>query len=187
MVYDLGPVKAHVRAAAESIGPRFGITVVYGWRAVDAFPDHPSGLALDYMTSNLGVGAAIAQYHIDNSQALAVDYIIHNRRSWNSKRRTWVAYGGSNPHIDHVHVTYFATAGSGLAGATPLGFGDVTTTPLAFGSETLNKLNDLFAMLTESNTWLRVGMFIGGVLFIAIGVMGASGVTSAVGKVIKGG
>lgn len=183
MAYNLGPVKAHVAAAANSVGPRFGITVVYGWRASDPFPDHPSGLALDFMTSSMATGSALAQYLIDNAAALGIDYIIWNRRSWNSSRKTWAAYTGSNPHTDHVHATFHATPGTGIPGATPVGLPGAS--PISAYSETLEKLEKLFALLTDKATWIRLSMFIGGLLFIAIGIFGATKVKAELGKVVK--
>ena len=186
MAYNLGPVKPHVKAAAEAIGPRFGITTIYGWRASDPYPDHPSGLALDFMTSSAATGTALAQFVIDNAAALGVDYIIWNRRSWNSKRKTWVTYTGSNPHTDHVHVTFFATPGTGIQNLGLGGSGtDITQLGLNPFSETLDKLEKFFAFFTDKSTWIRASMFIGGVLFIAIGLVGLSGVTKAAKKVLK--
>ena len=105
--YDLGPVKPNTERAVYEIGPMFGITTVYGWRASDPFPDHPSGHAADFMTSG-ATGDALAAYAIANASRLGVKYIIWNRKTWNSTRRTWVPYTSTdNPHTDHVHITFF--------------------------------------------------------------------------------
>lgn len=183
MAYNLGPVKPHVRAAAESVGPRFGISTIYGWRASDPYPDHPSGLALDFMTSSMATGTALAQFLIDNAAALGIDYIIWNRRSWNSRRKTWATYTGSNPHTDHVHATFFATPGTGIQN---LGLGGADVLPVANPfSETLEKLEKFFEFVTNRGNWIRASMFIGGLLFIAIGLVGMSGVTQAARKLLK--
>lgn len=186
MAYNLGPVLPHVAAAANTVGPMFGITTAYGWRASDPFPDHPSGRAVDFMTN---AGDALAQYFVAHAAEWGVDYIIWNRRSWNSVRKTWVAYTGSNPHIDHVHVTFFATPGTngGLGGATPVGL-PAGTSPVAFYTETLEKLEKLFTMLTDKAIWIRAGMFSGGVLLIAIAFFGAAKVKDTImgaTKVVK--
>jgi hypothetical protein len=182
MAYNLGPVRAHVASAANTVGPKFGITVIYGWRAKDPYPDHPSGLALDFMTSSMATGSALAQYLIDNAEALGVDYIIWNRRSWNSKRRTWAPYSGA-AHNDHVHATFFAAPGSGgLLNTTNMGLSN----PLGAASETLRKLESVFGLVTDPVTWIRVSMFVGGILFIAIGIFGAASVKQTAMKVVKG-
>lgn len=106
--YDLGPVKPHVESAAYEIGPMFGISSIGGWRASDPFPDHPSGLALDFMTSDRATGDALSAYVIANARRLRVKYIIWNHRTWNVTRGTWAPYTStSNPHTDHVHVTFY--------------------------------------------------------------------------------
>lgn len=117
--FNVGPVKPWVQAAADEIGSRFQLTDIGGWRAQDPFPDHPAGLALDFMLSSRGpstlgtataVGDQLAQYVIDNAARLKVEYMIWNRRSWNPTRGTWVPYSDtSNPHTDHVHVKFLAS------------------------------------------------------------------------------
>ncbi len=108
----LGPVLTHVATLANEIGGMFKLKTIGGWRATDPFPDHPSGRAVDLMINNIpngkATGQAIADYLVANDKKYRVDYIIWNERSWNSRRRTWQIYGGTNPHTDHVHVTCFA-------------------------------------------------------------------------------
>lgn len=185
MAYNLGPVKAHVAASANRVGPMFGVTVAYGWRASDPYPDHPSGLAVDYMVNGAAMGSSIAQYFVANAAAEGVDYIIWNRQSWNSARGTWVPYTGSNPHTDHVHVTYKATPGTaGLGGATPVGLPGAS--PINLYSETLEKLESLFTLLSSRGTWIRVGMFSGGLLLLVIAIIGVTGVKQELTKLTKG-
>lgn len=185
MAYNLGPVLPHVAAAANAVGPMFGITTAYGWRAADPFPDHPSGRAVDFMTS---AGDALAQYFVAHAAEWSVDYIIWNRRSWNSVRKTWVPYTGSNPHIDHVHVTFFATPGTngGLGGATPVGL-PAGASPVSVYSETLEKLETLFVLLSDRGTWIRVGLFAGGSLLLAMGIFGATKVREQIEKAVGSG
>ncbi len=133
--YSLPNVKPWAVAAANEIGTKFGIKTIGGWRASDPYPDHPSGLALDIMTNNIGApalrnptGTAISDYVIANAERLGVKYIIWNGRSWNAQRKSWATYTGSNPHTDHVHVTFNPTAPAGgpvvntPGGSTPVGY-----------------------------------------------------------------
>lgn len=109
--YKLGLVLPHVSNVAYEVGGLFKIKTIGGWRATDPFPDHPSGRALDFMINNIAnghaTGEALAQHLIANAEKYRVDYIIWNKRSWNSRRKSWATYGGSNPHTDHVHLTCF--------------------------------------------------------------------------------
>lgn len=109
--YKLGPVKPHVARVADLIGGYFGLKTIGGWRANDPYPDHPAGLALDFMIDDIpngkAVGDQIAAIVMQYAAAWRVEYLIWNRRTWNPKRGTWLPYQGSNPHTDHVHVTFY--------------------------------------------------------------------------------
>lgn len=116
--YNLGAVQSWVKKAAYFLGPRHGVKTIYGWRATDEFPDHPSGHAIDLMIKNIAQGEAIAQDAINNAPALGIvspSYLIFNRRVWNSVKG-WHPYTStSNPHTDHVHITMWH-AGTGVPG-----------------------------------------------------------------------
>jgi hypothetical protein len=118
--YNLGPVKVWVQKAAYFLGPRHGVTIIYGWRATDEFPDHPTGHAIDLMIKTISQGDAIAQDAINNHAALGItgtSYLIFNRRVWND-HQGWHPYTStSNPHTDHVHITMW-NAGTGVPGGT---------------------------------------------------------------------
>ena len=104
--YDLGRVRPHVAAAARDLGPRFGITRIGGHRAGRS-GDHPSGLALDFMTRGAN-GDRLAAYARANAARYRVSYVIWDRRIWNVARASegWRRYNGPNPHTDHVHVSF---------------------------------------------------------------------------------
>lgn len=126
--YNLGPVKPWVQAAADYLGSMFNVKTIGGWRKTDPFPDHPSGHALDFMMG-IPEGNALADYAIANYQALGVKYIIHNRQVWNPKQG-WHPYTStSNPHTDHVHITFNDTAGSAFTNGSLNGakFSNVST------------------------------------------------------------
>jgi hypothetical protein len=123
VVTDIGPVKAHVRPVAEEIAERWVLYFIWGAPGRGT-GDHARGLALDFMTYSLGggvnnpgpkrdwIGHEIAAYVLANRVRLNVTYIIWNRRiaSANSSPPwSWRSYTGSNPHTDHVHVSFQTT------------------------------------------------------------------------------
>lgn len=120
MPYALGPVKDHVRAAAESIGTQFGIDNVLGvgLRANDS--DHPKGLALDFMTGDKAKGDSLAQHVVSNASAYGVTYVIWYQRIWSVERaaegwRSMKDRGSDTAnHKDHVHVSFSSTPGTGV-------------------------------------------------------------------------
>jgi len=84
--------------------------------------EHKEGRALDYMlnVNNAGERAiandflnwllATDQYGNRHAMArrLGVMYIIWNRQQWRAYRPGdgWQSYGGSNPHTDHIHISF---------------------------------------------------------------------------------
>lgn len=170
----LGPVKPHVKAAADAIAAQFGIKTMYGWRPADPFPDHPSGLAVDFMINDLpngkAVGDALANYVIQNATALNVKYLIWYRRSWNATRKTWEPYNqpGQPPHTDHVHVTWNAVGGSDISNLIPV----------SSGSDSLSQLTDVFGQVSNMLTWftdpdkkMRVRLVLIGGMLVAFGLL----------------
>lgn len=123
MPYALGAVKDHVRAAAESIGPKFGITNILGVGLRPNESDHPLGLALDFMTKDKAKGDALAAYVKTNAQAYGVKYVIWWGQIWSVARNAegWREYkpptgltSDTAMHKDHVHVSFNATPGTGV-------------------------------------------------------------------------
>lgn len=124
MPYALGPVKNHVRAAAEDIGKKFSIKTVLGVGLRANESDHPLGLALDFMTStDMAKGQSLADYVKSNASAYGVKYVIWNQKIWSVERnaegwRSMEDRGDATAnHKDHVHVSFNAKAGSGAPGA----------------------------------------------------------------------
>lgn len=84
-----------------------GMTNIGGVRP-DSMPDHPSGRALDFMTSDRGYGDAIANMLISRAGELNIEYIIWRQRVWlpSSGWRMMEDRGSATAnHYDHVHVT----------------------------------------------------------------------------------
>lgn len=161
MAYALGAVKPWVKTAADEIGPRFGIAVVYGW-AVGQF-DHPKGLALDFMTfKDTAKGEVLANYVVNNASRLNVTYVIWNRRIWKPDKG-WYRYTGFNPHTDHVHVSFQAnpTGAGGINGAS------IQTDSLSLVTDPLDAIKAFGAAakwLSNSHNWLRI-------LYVVIGIL----------------
>lgn len=169
--YSLGPVKPHVRAVAESLGPQFGYTTIWGYayrniEGTSKLSDHAKGLALDFMSyTNMAQGTSLANHLVANYKQLNVTYVIWNRRIW-EPHRGWYAYTGRNPHTDHVHVSFTPTGTYNGPGSNVGGGSDNVSQ-----GGTLDKLQ----MFTDSRMWLRVAMFIGGVALIFVALLGATG------------
>lgn len=105
--YNLGPVKPETQRAANLLGHMFNVRTIGGVRN-DAIPDHPSGRAIDLMV-NMAQGQKVADYAQAHAGALSVEYIIWNHRIWSVGRAAegWRPYTyTSNPHTDHVHITF---------------------------------------------------------------------------------
>lgn len=124
MPYALGPVKDHVRAAAEDIGKKFAIKTVLGVGLRANESDHPLGLALDFMTEkDMAKGQALAEYVKSNAQAYGIKYVIWNQKIWSVERaaegwRSMEDRGSDTAnHKDHVHVSFNTAPGSGTPGA----------------------------------------------------------------------
>lgn len=175
--YLLGGVKAHVKAVADALGPKYGIKTIYGIGPGSiAGSDHPKGLALDFMVPNKTVGDAIAGDLIANAGPYAVKYIVWWHNSWNPERGTWAKYTSTtNPHTDHVHVSFKDKPGSG----TPVN----TTTPVGLpGQNELQALlgiardfNAIVSWFTKAENWRRIGIGAAGAALVLVGIVALLG------------
>ncbi|MCX4097694.1 M23 family metallopeptidase [Nocardia sp. alder85J] len=131
------------------------IRTIYGWRAADPYPDHPSGRAADFMLptppgwdsdDGKALGEQIADYVMSHADELHVVYAIFRQvyRPAHGTPNTMEDRGSpTENHMDHVHVTVeghgYPAAGqtySGLTGDTagsgcdrPAAAGDTTVRP----------------------------------------------------------
>lgn len=181
MAYDLDKVKPHVRAAAEEVGPKFGIKNIGGWRATGSVPnsDHPKGLALDFMTFQKKVGDSLSAYLVANADRLGITYVIWWGKIW--QHGEWKRYNGANPHVDHVHASF---SSSGAAGGIPVGIPGIDG--LSSGVAVLGKLETIAEKLSDPELWKRIGLFVLGANLVIFGILVAlrPTVTSEIKKVI---
>lgn len=192
MPYSLGPVKAHVKAAAESIGAMFSVSTIYGVAARSGESDHPFGLALDFMVyGDSAKGESIAQYVQQNSAPLSVKYVIWNQHIWSPQRasegwRLMEDRGSATAnHKDHVHVSFNSTAGTGTAASAAYipgipdipgvpDAGDVIGGAVGLGqgaADAIGKVGQFFAWISDGHNWVRIGYFVGGVILIIFGLI----------------
>lgn len=190
MAYALAGTKPWVAAAGNLLGPMFGITTIYGVRP-DPIWGHPQGFALDFMTPSKAAGDALAEYAKNNAARLGVTQVIWYTRIFTVARASegWRRYTGtSNPHTDHVHLTFSENAPSGglPAGVTQLGFGG-STPVVDLVPEWMKKLNEAFASLTAREFWVRYGIGFAGALLIVLGVARMIGLSAnqVVNKVVS--
>lgn len=181
MAYALGPVKPHVRAAAEEVGRRFGVRTVGGFASRSYASDHPLGLALDFMVSP-AQGDALAAYVQANANRLGVTYIIWRQRIWSVDRsgegwRGMEDRGSATAnHMDHVHVS-FSASGAGSGAVNVLGPDLLRPPGWGWQDDALRGatgVTEFITMLTSGSTWIRVAMFVAGLVLtlIALGVAG---------------
>lgn len=115
---SLGAVRPHTGQVAEEIANRWLLYFVWG---IGDTGEHKAGRALDFMTYDDGsvahpgprrdkIGAAIADYLVANHDRLGIWYVIWDRHIWsiNFPLTGWRPYNGTNPHVDHVHVSFIS-------------------------------------------------------------------------------
>lgn len=67
-------------------------------------------LAMDVFvpTDSTVQGNAISQFAISHMDTYGIRYIIYNRRIYNLEIGAyWRTYSGENPHVDHVHFSFY--------------------------------------------------------------------------------
>lgn len=117
--WNLGPVKKHTSAVANTIGNKYKLKTIVGWRdpKVEKIePEgHPAGNALDFMITNVPngteTGQQIADYLTDHASELGVKHIIWRQKIWVAKNpgKGWAPMEDRGSptanHMDHVHLS----------------------------------------------------------------------------------
>lgn len=177
MAYTLGPVKPHVKAAAEEVGAQFNVSRISGFGSrANNYSDHPLGLALDF-SARSAAGDAIANYVLANWERLSVKYVIWEQRVWypppNGQWKLMENRGSDSAnHFDHVHVSFNATPGSG--GAAPIIDQTGFTNPVDAIQDFLAAMRGISTALgwiSNSQNWVRVGEVTLGAILLLIAVM----------------
>lgn len=114
-----GGLRAGTRAVGDFVKATFGGVAGYGGYAcrpntanTRELSVHGSGRAIDIMIPLRGGdadnarGDQIANYLVQHAEAIGIQFIIWDRNDWGASRAApkLRAYGGPNPHIDHLHV-----------------------------------------------------------------------------------
>lgn len=178
MAYELLGLKPNAKAGAEYFGKKYGIKTIYGIGPGSVIgSDHPAGLATDFMINNISsgrsVGDALAADAIANKGTFNVKYVIWYKRIDKLDGKGWQPYSGPSDHTDHVHVSYYAGAGSG----TPtVGVGN----PLI--PDSIEKLADFIG---DPATWRKAAFYVGGSILVIGGVVLMVGSTPIGKAVIK--
>jgi hypothetical protein len=82
---------------------------------VGGISEHKSGRALDWgmsatdATEKATADALLAELLANDAEIfrrLGLMYLIWNTQIWSVRTKSWAAYGGTNPHTDHVHFSF---------------------------------------------------------------------------------
>lgn len=190
-------LKPHVEAAKKEIAATFDVSDIggYSYRNIagtDTLSDHALGLALDVMIhGDNALGEKVAAWAQANASRLGITYIIYNRRIWSVQRSKegWRAYGGANPHTDHVHLSFSAKGGDSTAPnieSAGLGLDDIPG-PIGLLSSQLKAIydavsgfNKIAAWIANPHNWFRIAVFAGGAALLLVGLFSWDNVKSAV-------
>jgi hypothetical protein len=114
----LQPAAVQLNRVISQLFPQ--VSSIGGWREHDAFPDHPSGNALDIMVGNdAALGNAINQYLQQHAAELGIDYTLWQQQTWNPGQAPVGMKDRGSPtenHMDHVHAMVKAGAAGNASG-----------------------------------------------------------------------
>ncbi|BBG04355.1 MULTISPECIES: hypothetical protein [Pseudonocardia] len=110
----LGPVKSWVADAAEFLSCAYGQPDLIGVAQRSSASDHPTGHALDLMVRG-ETGDRIAECALANSDELGVKYVIWEQQMNHGSGWTEMSDRGGDTanHVDHVHISFEKSPGSG--------------------------------------------------------------------------
>jgi TP901 family phage tail tape measure protein len=124
--YYLPGVMPWVAEAADYLGNKFNIASILGVGSRSNVSEHPLGRALDFMTTDIPKGTALADEVVKRHRALDAMYVIWRQRINSFDSRGWrVMEDRGSPtanHMDHVHVSFDATGDVGDLPALAGGF-----------------------------------------------------------------
>lgn len=104
---NLKPIAVLVRRMIHRFWP--AITDIGGYRAQDPYPDHPSGRALDIMTSDIDLGTTVKDWLHANKSPLALNYTIWQQyyQPANGEGNLMEDRGSTTQnHKDHIHALF---------------------------------------------------------------------------------
>ncbi len=115
--YSLPGVKPWVLEAANYLGGKFGIRTIGGVGTRSNASDHPSGHALDFMTSDVSKGDALANEIRKLAGPLDATYMIWRQRIDSLDGNGWKAMEDRGSptanHFDHVHLSFARSGDTG--------------------------------------------------------------------------
>ncbi|OLT45283.1 hypothetical protein BJF85_01450 [Saccharomonospora sp. CUA-673] len=108
---DLEGTQPHVAQVGNHVLTQFDVDSVGGVASRSGASDHPSGLALDFMTTGEN-GDRIAEYVLANQAEFGVTYVIWAQQYNDGSGWSMMEDRGSDTanHYDHVHVSFAAGA-----------------------------------------------------------------------------
>lgn len=104
-------LQARTAAVHQALCANFPAITSYGGVRADWDVEHPSGRAIDAMTSNQAVGDAVANWARANAGQYGITEVIWNQRIWTTQRagegwRMMSDRGSATAnHRDHVHIS----------------------------------------------------------------------------------
>lgn len=103
-------INPYVTATEKDIFNQFPVTNlgIWGDKSHQARKsDHNTGDAQDFGIKDAAIGDQLTKKLITEAKQRNIKYIVFNGKIWNpSISNEWRPYKGSNPHSDHVHVSY---------------------------------------------------------------------------------
>lgn len=108
---ELEGTQPHVAQVGNHVLTKFDVDSVGGQASRSGASDHPSGLALDFMTTGAS-GDQIAEYILENQSEFGVTYVIWEQRYNDGGGWSYMEDRGSDTanHYDHVHVSFESSA-----------------------------------------------------------------------------